>query len=167
MAIKYHVRLTDQERSELDNLVKQKKPRVAQYKKRNAQILFAIDENNQPLTHEQTSKALRVKSITITRLRQRLVEESIEVAVNGKRSRHGAKPKLDGEGMAHLVAITCSPPPEGCARWTLSLIRDRMVELDYVDSISRSTVHTALKKTNLNLGAKKNGASLLKRAPDL
>ena len=78
-----------------------------------------------------------------------------------------SKPKLDGDGQAHLIAIVCSPPPEGCARWTLNLIRDRMIELEYVDSISRSTVHTALKKTNLNPGAKRNGVSLLKNAQDL
>ena len=64
MAIKYHVRLTDDERIELQNLIKQEKPRVAQYKKRNAQILLAVDENNDPLTHEQTSKALHVKPVS-------------------------------------------------------------------------------------------------------
>ena len=167
MAIKYHVRLTDDERIELQNLIKQEKPRVAQYKKRNAQILLAVDENNDPLTHEQTSKALHVKPVTITRLRQRLVEEGLEVAVHGKRSHHGSKPKLDGEGQAHLVAIVCSPPPEGRNRWTLNLIRDRMIELEYVDTISRSTIHNELKKTNLNLGVKKNGVFLLRNAPDL
>ena len=167
MAIKYHVRLTEEERIRLDSLVKQEKPRVAQYKKRNAQILLAIDENKNPLTHEQASKAFRVKSVTITRLRQRLVEEGLEVAVHGKRSHHGSKPILDGDGQAHLISIACSAPPEGCTRWTLNLIRDRMIELEYVDSISRSTVHKELEKTKLNLGAKKSGASLLKKVRNL
>ena len=167
MAIKYHVRLTEEERIRLDSLVKQEKPRVAQYKKRNAQILLAIDENKNPLTHEQASKAFRVKSVTITCLRQRLVEEGLEVAVHGKRSHHGSKPILDGDGQAHLISIACSPPPEGCTRWTLNLIRDCMIELEYVDSISRSTVHKELIKTKLNLGAKKSGASLLKKVRNL
>ena len=63
-------------------------------------MLLAIDENNSPLTHEQASKAFRVKPVTITRLRQRLVEEGLEMAVHGKRSHHGSKPKLDGDGQA-------------------------------------------------------------------
>ena len=149
MAIKYHVRLDDDERSMLKSLIKQEKPRVAQFKKRNAQILLAIDENKDPLTHEETAKAIGVKPITICRLRQRLVEEGLEVAINAKHSRHGRKRKLDGEGQAHLVAVVCSPPPEGRKRWTLNLIRDQMVELEYVDSISRSTIHSELKKTRL------------------
>ena len=148
MKIKYHVRLTDDERKMLETLVKQEKPRVAQHKKRHAQILLAIDENNSPLTHEQAAKAFNVKPVTISRLRQRLCEEGLEVAVNSKHSRHGRKRKLDGEGQAHLAAITCSPPPEGRSRWTLNLLRDKMVELEYVENISRSTIHSELKKTN-------------------
>ena len=148
MFIKYHVRLTEDERKILETLIKQEKPRVAQHKKRHAQILLAIDENHSPLTHEQTAKALNVKPVTISRLRQRFCEEGFETAVNSKHSRHGRQRKLDGEGQARLAAITCSPPPEGRGRWTLNLLRDKMVELEYVDNISRSTIHSELKKTN-------------------
>ena len=102
MAIKCHVRLTVEERIRLDRLVKQEKPRVAQYKKRNAQILLAIDENKNPLTHEQASKAFRVKPVTITRLRQRLVEEGLDVAVHGKRSHHGSKPILEASSALNI-----------------------------------------------------------------
>ncbi|KEQ16148.1 helix-turn-helix domain-containing protein [Endozoicomonas numazuensis] len=63
----------------LEELIKQEKPRVAQYKKRNANILLAIDENNDPLTHDQVAKAFHIRPQTITRLRQRLVEEGLEV----------------------------------------------------------------------------------------
>lgn len=157
MLIKYHVRLTDDERTMLESLIKQEKPKVAQHKKRHAQILLAIDENHSPLTHEQTAKAFNVKTLTICRLRQRLVEEGLEVAINSKHSRHGGKRKLDGDGEAHLIALACSTPPEGSCRWTLNLLRDKMIELKYVDKISRSTVHESLKKTKLNLGRRKSG----------
>lgn len=152
MSIKYHVRLTDDERTMLKNLIKQEKPRVAQHKKRRAAILLALDENNDPLTHEQIAKAYCVKPVTICRLRQRLVEDGLETAVNSKYSGNNKKCKLDGEGQARLTTIACSSPPEGRCRWTLDLLRDRMIELNYVDSISRSTIHSELKKTNLNLG---------------
>ncbi len=152
MLIKYHVRLTDDERVMLETLIKRDKPRVAQHKKRRAGILLAIDENQSPLTHQQVAKAFCVRVVTICRLRQRLVEEGLEVAINGKHAGNSHKRKLDGEGQAHLIAIACSPPPEGRCRWTLNLLRDKMVELQYVDEISRSTVHAELKKTNLNLG---------------
>ena len=157
MLVKYHVRLSDDERSMLEALIKQEKPKVAQHKKRHAQILLAIDENHSPLTHDQAAKAFNVRPATITRLRQRLVEEGLEVAINGKHSRHGGKRKMDGEAEAHLIALTCSAPPEGSCRWTLNLLRDKMIELKYVDDISRSTVHVVLKKTNSNPGRRKNG----------
>ena len=154
MTIKYHVQLSEYERSMLEGIVKQKKPRVAQYKKRNADVLLAIDENNDPLTHDQVAKAFHVSPITITRLRQRLVEEGLDTAVNGMRSHHGPSRKLDGDAEAHLIALTCSPPPDGYCRWTLNLLRDRMIELEYVESISRSTIHEGLKKTNSSPGGK-------------
>lgn len=164
MLIKYHVRLSDDERSMLEALIKQEKPKVAQHKKRHAQILLAIDENHSPLTHDQAAKAFNVGPATISRLRKRLVEEGLEVAINSKHSRHGGKRKMDGEAEAHLIALTCSAPPEGSCRWTLNLLRDKMIELKYVDDISRSTVHEALKKTNSNPGKRKNGVFPKKKA---
>jgi transposase len=167
MTIKYHVRLSEEERSILERLIKQEKPKVAQHKKRKANILLAIDENHDPLQHDQVAKAFHVRPLTITRLRQRFVEEGLDVAVNGKLSSHGRVRKLDGEAEAHLIALTCSPPPEGASRWTLNLLTDRMIELRYVESISRSTVHEGLKKMSLSPGKKRNGVYLRKKAPTL
>ena len=149
MTIKYHVRLSAEERSMLEALVKQEKPRVAQHKKRKANILLAIDEDHAPLQHDQVAKAFHIKPVTITRLRQRFVEEGLDAAVNGKLSHHGRQRKLDGEVEAHLVALVCSPPPEGASRWTLNLLKDRMIELEYIESIGRSTIHEGLKKMAL------------------
>lgn len=153
MSIKYHVRLTDDERTELKTLVKQNKPRVAKHKINHAQILLALDENNPPpFTHEQVCKAYLVSHKTVCRLRQRLIEEGLQSAINSKFSHHGAPRKLDGEQQAHLVALVCSDPPEGRCRWTLDLLKDQMILLNYVDSVSRSTIDRELKKTNLSLG---------------
>lgn len=147
MFIKYHVRLSDDERSMLEALIKQEKPKVAQHKKRHAQILLTINENHSPLTHEQAANSFNVKTDTICRLRKRLVEEALETAINSKHSRHGGNLKIDGEAEAHLIALTCSASPEGRCRWTLNLLRDKMIELKYVDDISRTTIHESLKKT--------------------
>lgn len=152
MFIKYHICLSGNERTMLTALVKQEKPKVAQYKKRHAQIILAIDENNSPLTHEKVCRAFNVSPQAVCHLRQRFVEEGIDVAINCKWSHLGRARKLDGEQEAHLVALVCSEPPEGRARWTLNLLRDQMVILSYVGSVSRSTIQRTLKKTNLNLG---------------
>ena len=167
MAVKYHVRLSDDERTMLEKLIKQEKPRIAQYKKRDASILLAIDENHDPLTHEQVAKAFHIRPLNITRLRKRLVEEGLAVAIHGKHNHHEHSRILDGEGEAHLIAISCSAPPEGRCRWTLNLLRNRMIELEYVEKISRSTVHEALKKINSSLGKKRSGVFPKRKAPAL
>ena len=114
-----------------------------------------VSSYSQPLPHK-TSRSfvpyIDVKPLTICRLRQRLAEEGLNAAVHGKLSHHGRKRKLDGEGQAHLTALAYSTPPEGQCRWTLNLLRDRMVQLEYVDDISRSTIHVELKKTKSNHG---------------
>jgi len=69
---------------------------------------------------------------------------------------------IQGEEEAYLVALVCGEPPIGHAKWTLRLLADKMVELEYVESISHETVRAALKKTSLSLGKKKNGVSLQK-----
>ena len=82
-------------------------------------------------------------------MRKRFVLEGLDAALNRKKqSRPSVARKLDGEKQAKLVAVACSPPPEGRRRWTLRLIADRMVELDIVDSISHETVRQAMKKTS-------------------
>lgn len=152
-SIKHHVRLSEDERKSLQALVVQEKPRVAKHKRIHAQILLAIDENNPPaLTHEQVTKAFLVSHKTICRLRQRLTEEGLDIAINSKFSHHGHPRILDGEQQAHLVALVCSQPPEGRNRWTLSLLKDHMIQLKYVETVSRTTLQLELKKTNLNLG---------------
>jgi hypothetical protein len=97
-------------------------------------------------------KALEVDVRTVERLRQCLVEEGLETALNGRPQARYKSPKLDGVQEAHLVALACSAPPEGRNRWTLRLLADRMVELEHVDTVSYETVRQVLKKTNLSRG---------------
>jgi len=94
------------------------------------------------------AKALDISVATIERVRQQLVESSLEAALNRKPQAKYKPRRLDGNQEAHLVAITCSSPPCGSARWTLRLLAQRLVELEQVENISHETIRQTLKKTN-------------------
>ena len=80
---------------------------------------------------------------------QRFVEDGLEAAISPYRGgKRIYQRKLDGEQEAHLIALACSPPPDGRGRWTLRLLAERMVALEYVDSLSHETVRQTLKKTS-------------------
>ncbi len=89
---------------------------------------------------ETIAQALDVALATIYRVRQRCVEEGVEAAITARRPRRYYQRKLDGGQEAHLMALACSQPPEGYARWTLRLLADGMIRLGYVDSVSHETV---------------------------
>jgi len=118
-------------------------------------ILCKADEG---LTDEQVSEALLVSPSTVYRVRRRFVEEGTESALN-ERSRPGQRRKLNGKQEAHLVAVACSQAPEGHTHWTLQLLADKVVQLEFSDAVSLETVRQILKKTNSNHGRKRNGAS--------
>jgi transposase len=98
---------------------------------------------------EKIAEAFDVSVNTVARLRQRFVGEGLDVALGARsrRPRPHAR-KLDGEAQAHLIALACSEAPEGRSRWTLRLLADKMVELNYVESLSHEAVRKVLKKTN-------------------
>lgn len=108
-----------------------------------ARILLLADEGG---TDQEVAAALHVHPATAERARRRFVEGGVERALSDK-PRPGGRPKLDGKQEAHLVALACSAPPEGRARWTMQLLADRLVELALVDAISDETVRRTLKKT--------------------
>ena len=108
-----------------------------------ARILLLADEGG---TDQEVAAALHVHPATAERARRRFVEGGVERALSDK-PRPGGRPKLDGKQEAHLVALACSAPPEGRARWTMRLLADRLVELALVDAISDETVRRTLKKT--------------------
>ncbi|NEQ44772.1 MAG: IS630 family transposase [Leptolyngbya sp. SIOISBB] len=146
---KYIVTLTDAERDTLEKMTQTGK--AAAYKMNHARILLKADAH-QPdggWTDVAISEALDLSVATIERIRRRFVEQGLAAALSRKSpSRHKAR-KLDGEQEAHLVALTCSEPPEGHCRWSLRLLAERMVMLDYVESICHETVRQTLKKTFL------------------
>ena len=150
--------LTQEERKELDALSSKGK-RAAQTML-NSLILLACDEGEyqtERSINETISRVLNVSMKTIDRVKKRFVEEGFDMALTGKPSTRVYRRKADGDLEAHLVALSCSAAPEGHQRWTLRLLADKAVELDYVDSISYETVRRVLKKTSLNLGRKMGG----------
>lgn len=146
---KYIVRLTDKERSELDNLAKNGTTQA--YRIKHANILLAIDAAGQGWTDEKTAEAYRCNRNTVTNVRQRFVEQGFEAAMERKKQEQPSrKPILDGEKEAHLIAVACGTPPQGRAKWTLQMLADRLIALEVVDSVSNQTVRRTLKKTNLS-----------------
>ncbi len=101
------------------------------------------------------SDALDVSVATIERVRQRCVLEGLEAALHNRSTRRAYRRMLDGEQEAHLVALACSQPPEGHARWSLRLLADRMVKLEYVDSISHETIRQVMNRNELKPWQKK------------
>lgn len=152
-AKKYRVDLTENEREQLLNIARRGKSSARKVKR--ALILCQADEG---LNDQQIAQALLVGAATVSRVRQRFVEEGLESALN-ERPRPGQRRKLDGKQEAHLVAVACSQAPAGHARWTLRLLADKVVELEFADSISPETVRQVLKKTNSSHGKRRSGAS--------
>ena len=147
MAKIYVVRLTPGERRGLEAMVR--KGRAAACRIRHANILMKADADGAAWTDTRIAEAFGCHLRTVENVRKRFVLEGLDAALNRKKqSRPSVARKLDGEKEAKLVAVACSPPPEGRRRWTLRLIADRMVELDIVDSISHETVRQAMKKTS-------------------
>jgi len=142
---KYIVRLSDDERSYLTVLLR--KGQAAAYKIRHAQILLKADVRGPAWTDARIAESFSVRVHTVLNVRQRLVEQGLEAALTRKKQAHPSRtPRLDGEGAARLIALRCSAPPAGHARWTLRLLADQAVALDIVEAISPETGRQTLKK---------------------
>ena len=154
---KYIVFLTAEEREELEQLSTTGK--VAAYKMNHARILLKADTNQEGggWTDEAISQALDISVATIERVRQRFVETNLETALSRQVQQQRKPRRLDGEQEAHLIAMTCGEAPEGRARWSLRLLADRMVELEYVESVCHETVRQTLKKTISSHGCENAG----------
>ena len=153
---RYIVTLTDDERSRLETITRKRKD-DSQVVKRAFALLVADANQPNPATDQHIQQTYHLSQRTVERLRQRFVEDGLEIALTGKK-RTVFKPKtFDGVVEAHLVALRCSQPPAGHARWTIQLLTDRMVELSYVESIGRETVRIILKKTKSNPGRSVRG----------
>jgi putative transposase len=142
---KYLVDLSVDERETLLQLVRRGKH--SSRKVTRARILLLAADG---LTDEQIVVSLKTAFATVERTRKRFVEEGLGCL--NERPRRGQARKLSGKQEAHLIAIACSTPPEGRARWTLRLLADKVVELNFASSIARETVRQVLKKTNSSRG---------------
>lgn len=155
--IKYTVHLTKPEREELMAIVSKGSHTSQTF--RAAYILLNCDEGKyaDKVTNEQMSKVLKVGMRTIDRVKKRFIEEGMEATLERKSTSRTYDVKADGDVEARLVALCCSEPPKGYAKWSLRLLADKMVELKYTESISYETVRRVLKKTTLNRGKSKAG----------
>ena len=153
------VTLEEQERAELAEITRKGSHRSQ--KVINALILLNCDEgefNERKASGEAIAGILRISMRKVDRVKKRFVEEGVEAALG---ARQGRRPtylrKADGEFEARLVALSCGAPPEGHAQWSLRLLADRAVELDYIDSVSHETVRRVLKKTRSSPGGGSDG----------
>jgi transposase len=155
--VRYKVTLTANEREQLQAIMVKGKHSSLQF--RNACILLNCDEGEQgqKASNGQIAQILQITTKTVERLKQRFVEEGFEACMDRKPYPEIKEIKTDGDFEAHLVAISCSKAPAGYARWSLRMLADKMVELNYADSISHETVRQVLKKTKLNPGVLKGG----------
>lgn len=145
-----HIKLTKEERTELSQLIKSGKHSARVLGR--ARILLLLDRSQgQERKLQEIAEAMLTSIGTVSNVKRRYLKDGLEHGLRD-RPRPGAKPKIDGEVEAHLIALTCSEPPEGQARWTLRLLADKLVELELVESISHVAVRDALKKTNSSLG---------------
>ena len=157
---RYTVTLTEDERETLHELTS--KGKHNSQKILNALILLSCDKsefNANHSTNEEISSILNISMRKIDRVKKRFVEEGLEVALNGKESDRIYTKTVDGDAEAHLVALSCSQPPEGFARWSLRLLADKAVELGYFEDISHETVRRTLKKRNQTLAKERMGNS--------
>ena len=129
----YQVNLLPDERDELQRLVST--GNVAAFKRRRAQILLQADQSphGPAWTDEQICVAFAVGQLTVSRTRQAFVLEGLQATLQRKEREHPPGPrKLDGDGEAQRIALACSKPPEGYAKWTMQLYADKLVELQVV-----------------------------------
>ena len=154
---KYMVRLTPEERQHFSTLIST--GRAAAAKLLHARILLKADvrEGSRCWTDAEIAVALDTSESTVHRVRQALVAQGWEAAVSRQRPTGRQYRQLDGAQEARLIALACSAPPTGRARWTLKFLADKLVTLDVVDRISAECVRTTLKKMTSNRGGRNTG----------
>ena len=145
---KYVVTLSAEEREQLDALIRTGKHSARKLLR--ARILLKADasEAGEAWTDSQIALGLDTSVMTVGRVRQQLVEEGVEGVLTPKRSPNSARRRIfDGASEAKLIALACSTPPEGYARWTLQMLEGKVVELNIVARASDNTIGRTLKKT--------------------
>ena len=150
-SVKYIIELTDNDRKALlDIVAKGTSPAKTILR---ANILLASDRSNKKhMTVAEIAEAYHTTPTTVQNVRTSYANNGLDTTINRKkRVTPPVPPKVTGEVEAHIIALACSEPPEGYSKWTLRLLADKCVELNYAESLSHVTVSRVLKKTNLNL----------------
>ena len=145
----YPVRLEDQQRRWLETMVHTSRTPAKHYLV--ARVLLMSDQSQGESSHTdgQIAEALSISRRTVIRIKQRFIQGSLEVALTGSFPRERPERRcLDGKGESQLIHLACSQAPDGRQRWTLELLADQMVKLEYVEHISPETVRQASKKTS-------------------
>jgi len=164
MAIRYAVDLIETERATLREIISKNKAKRSTII--NAYILLKADRTC-GWTNEDIASAYEVSTKKVEQLKKRFVEEGFEAALYRKPVTNAHCRKITGDEEAHLIALCCSPAPDGHATWALRMLADKMGALDIVESVSHETIRQTLKKTNLNRGKRKNGVFLQSTMPPL
>ena len=154
----YHVQLSGDERAGLEALVARRSENAEPVKR--AMMLLALDETDgaPALSDAEVVDRYYASVRTVERLRRRLVEHGLELALHGvPRGPKQPARKFDGATEAHLVALRCSAPPDDRSGWTLQLLADQMVALDYVESMSAESARRVLAKTRSSRGVSASG----------
>ena len=146
MEKKYIVRLSGEERAELEEVIK--KLVGTSQKVRRAQVILKADAHGPSWTDAEIAEAYGCRTKTVENIRQRFVTEGLEIALNGKSRKTPPVPKkLDGKQEAQIIALRLGPAPKGFANWSLRLLANCVVELGIVESLSHECVRQTLKKT--------------------
>jgi len=166
MKPRYRVTLTSEEREELEALSGTAKKNAKRFLYARALLLCDAGPAGPEWTVADTAEAMGVTSRTIEHLKKRLVEEGLDAALERRKpDKPPREVTFDGAFEARLTALACSKAPEGRKRWTVRLLAEKAVELDFASKVSHMTVHRVLKKTNLSLTSGSTGKSRLRRAP--
>ena len=152
MAKRYKIQLSESEREELEQLTRRDKTGAKKFIHARTLLLCDGGPHGPAWSNARIAEALGVTSRTVENTKRRLVEGGMAAALDRKkRETPPREPMFDGEKEARLIALACSPPPAGRKRWTVRLLAEHLVLLEVFDSISKSSVQNALKKTNLSL----------------
>lgn len=151
MAPRYKVTLTKEERAFLYNITHNGKNAAKKILKANVLLLCDAGEYGPAKKVDDVSNVLGISDRTIEHIKKRFVEDGLEAALEPKKHSPSKPRKFDGKFEAQLIALACSQAPEGHTRWTLKLLAEKVVELNYTPSISEMSVCRILKKTNLSL----------------
>lgn len=160
MSPRYRVTLTEEERKELEALTRRGKTHARRFVHARALLLCDAGPAGPAWNVADTAEALGVTTRTIEHLKKRFVEDGLEAALERKpREKPPREVTFDGAFEARLIALACSGAPEGHQRWTVRLLADKVVELNFAESVSHMTVQRVLKKTNLSLISASTGKS--------